>query len=112
MRDKIIITKDFLVDLKSQGGFAIFKFSDVKWVHIHNVKYYGVVTTSSSIVVHLKDGKTNINCVKIKGGTTEEFLEIFNKICEKVPTDCLKGYTKENQEEFKEYKKEQKRSGN
>lgn len=111
-KDKIIITKDFFVDLKSQGGFAIFKFSDVKWLHIHNVKYYGVVTTSSSIIVHLKDGKTDINCVKIKGGTTDEFLEIFNKICEKVPTDCLKGYTKENQEEFKEYKKEQKRSGN
>ncbi len=110
-KDKIIITKDFLLDLKSNGGFATFKFSDVKWVHIHNVKYYGVVTTSSSIIVHLKDGKTNINSVKIKGGTTDEFLEIFNKICEKVPTDCLKGYTKENQELFKEYKQEIKRCG-
>lgn len=109
-KDKIIITKDFLVDLKSNGGFVTFKFSDVKWVHIHNVKYYGVVITSSSIIVHLKDGKTNINCVKIKGGTTDEFLEIFNKICEKVPTDCLKGYTKENQEEFKQYKQEIKRN--
>lgn len=109
-KDKIIITKDFLVDLKSNGGFVTFKFSDVKWVHIHNVKYYGVVTTSSSIIVHLKDGKTNINCVKIKGGTTDEFLGIFNKICEKVPTDCLKGYTKENQELFKEYKQEIKRN--
>ena len=99
------------MDLKSNGGFATFKFSDVKWVHIHNVKYYGVVTTSSSIIVHLKDGKTNINCVKIKGGTTDEFLEIFNKICERVPTDCLKGYTKENQELFKEYKQEIKRCG-
>lgn len=110
-KDKIIITKDFFVDLKSNGGLATFKFSDVKWVHIHNVKYYGVVTTSSSIIIHLKDGKTNINCVKIKGGTTDEFLEIFNKICEKVPTDCLKGYTKENQELFKEYKQEIKRCG-
>ena len=110
-KDKIIITKDFLVDLKSNGGFVTFKFSDVKWVHIHNVKYYGVVTTSSSIIVHLKDRKTTINCVKIKGGTTDEFLEIFNKICEKVSTDCLKGYTKENQELFKEYKQEIKRNG-
>ena len=109
-KDKVIITKDFLVDFKSNGGFITFKFSDVKWLHIHNVKYYGVVTTSSSIIVHLKDGKTNINCVKIKGGTTDEFLEIFNKICEKVPTDCLKGYTKENQELFKEYKQEIKRN--
>ena len=110
-KDKIIITKDFLVDLKSLGGFTTFKFSDVKWVHIHNVKYYGVVTTSSSIIVHLKDGKTSVNCVKIKGGTTDEFLAVFNKICEKVPVDCLKGYTKENQEEFKEYRKEVKRNG-
>ena len=108
-KDKLILTKDFLVDLKSNGGFATFKYTDVKWIHIHSVKYYGVVTTSTSIIAHLKDGKTNIQCVKIKGGTTEEFLEIFNKICEKVPTDCLKGYTKENQEEFKEYKKEQRK---
>ena len=105
-KDQIILTKDFLVDLNSSGGFTAFKFSDVKWIHIHNVKYYGIVTTSSSIIVHLKDGKTNIQCVKIKGGTTDEFLEIFNKICEKVPTDCLKGYTKENQEMFKKYRKE------
>lgn len=105
-KDQIILTKDFLVDLNSSGGFTAFKFSDVKWIHIHNVKYYGIVTTSSSIIVHLKDGKANIQCVKIKGGTTDEFLEIFNKICEKVPTDCLKGYTKENQEMFKKYRKE------
>ena len=38
--------------------------------------------------------------------TTEEFLNIFNKICEKVPTDCLKGYTQENIKAFKKYKKE------
>ena len=110
-KDKVIITKDFLVDLKGYGGFSAFNFSDVKWVHIHNVRYYGVVTTSSSIIVYLKDGKTNINCVRIKGGTTDEFLEIFNKICDKVPTDCLKGYTKENQDAFKKYKKEIKRNG-
>ena len=103
--DKIIITKDFFVDLKTSGILTAFKFTDAKWVHIHNVKYYGVVTTSSSIIVHLKDGKTSMQCIKIKGGTTDEFLEIFNKICEKLPTDCLKGYTKENQVAFKEYRK-------
>ena len=105
-RDMVILTKDFLVDLKSNGGFSTFKYSDVKWIHIHSVKYYGIITTSSSIIVHLNDGKTNIQCIKIKGGTTEEFLNIFNKICEKVPTDCLKGYTQENIKAFKKYKKE------
>ncbi|CDD37720.1 putative uncharacterized protein [Clostridium sp. CAG:356] len=105
-RDMVILTKDFLVDLKSNGGFSAFKYSDVKWIHIHSVKYYGIITTSSSIIVHLNDGKTNIQCIKIKGGTTDEFLDIFNKICEKVPTDCLKGYTQENIKAFKEYKKE------
>ena len=69
------------------------------------------VGVKTSFVVYLKDGKTNINCVRIKGGTTDEFLEIFNKICDKVPTDCLKGYTKENQDAFKKYKKEIKRNG-
>ena len=58
-RDMVILTKDFLVDLKSNGGFSTFKYSDVKWIHIHSVKYYGIITTSSSIIVHLNGGKTN-----------------------------------------------------
>ena len=104
-KGKVIITKDFFVDLKN-GGLKAFKFSDVKWLHIHSVKYCGIVTVSSGIIVHLKDGKTNIKCVEINGKTTEEFLEIFNKICDKVPTNCLKGYTQENIKEYKQYKKE------
>lgn len=103
-KDKIIITKDFLVDLKT-ANFTAFKFSDVKWVHIHNLKYYGV-TATSSIIVHLNDGKTKFQCVEIKGAETQEFLGIFEKICEKVPADCLKGFSQENQKEFKQYKKD------
>lgn len=106
-KDKIIFTKDFFVDVKGSNG-AIFKYSDIKWVHIHNIKYYGVMTVSSSIIVHLRDGKTQMKCVQINGKSTEEFLDIFNKICEKVPVDCLKGYTKENLQEFKQYKKNMK----
>lgn len=107
-KDKIILTKDFLVDFKG-NGFVAFKYADIKWVHIHNVKYYGTITVSSSIIVHLRDGKTQMQCVEIKGDSTEEFLGIFNKICEKAPADCLKGFTKENQQEFKQYKKDLKR---
>lgn len=102
-KDKIILTKDYLVDIKS--GLKVVKYSDIKWVHTHNVKYYGSITVSTSIIVHLKDGKTNISLVEVKGGTTDEFIEIFNKVCEKVPEDCLKGYTQENIAEFKNYKK-------
>ena len=104
-KGKIILTKDFLVDLKSSSG-VVFKYSDIKWVHIHNVKYYGVMTVSSSIIVHLRDGKTQMRCVEIKGNSTEEFLGIFNKICDKAPADCLKGYTKENLQEYRQYKKD------
>ena len=101
--DKIILTRDFFVDLKN--GLAAFKYTDVKWLHIHNVKYYGVFNVSSSIIVHLKDGKTNIQCVEIRGKATDEFMEIFHKICEKVPQDAFKGYTPENIKAYKEYKK-------
>lgn len=107
-KDKVILTKDFLVDFQG-NRFIAFKYADIKWVHIHNVKYYGVVTASSSIIAHLRDGKTDMQCVQIKGDSTEEFLGIFNKICEKAPADCLKGFTTENQKEFKEYRKELKR---
>lgn len=103
-KERVILTRDFFVDLK-YGGFAVFKYSDVKWIHIHNVKTYGI-TTSSSIIIHLNDGKTKLGCVEIKGKPTDEFLGIFNRICEKAPVDCLKGYTSENMKAFKEYKKE------
>lgn len=107
-KDKVILTKDFYVDFK-YDGFVAFKYEDVKWIHIHNIKSYGI-TTSSNIVVHLKDGKTKIIGLKTNGKVTDEFLGIFNRICEKVPADCLKGFTSENVKAFKEYKKELKRN--
>lgn len=108
-KDKIILTKDFFIDVKN-GGLIAFKYSDIKWVHTHSVKYYGTITVSSSIIVHLKDGKTKFQCVEIKGDATEEFIQIFNKICEKAPVDSLKGYTQENIKEYKQYKKDLKRN--
>jgi len=103
-KDKVILTKDFFVDIK-YGALAVFKYSDLKWIHIHNVKTYGV-TASSSLMIYLKDGKTKMGCAEIKGAPTEEFLGILNRICEKAPSDCLKGYTPENVKAFREYKKE------
>ena len=103
-KDKVIMTKDFFVDLES-GGFATFKYSDVKWLYIYNTKYYGVVTIATNLMVYLKDGKTKLVCLKSNRSKAEEFMEIFDKICEKVPNDCLKGYTSENIKAFKEYKK-------
>ena len=106
-KEKVIFTKEYFVDIKN--GFTAFKYTDVKWIHVHNVKYYRVLTVSSSIIIHLRDGKTNLQCVEIKGKATDEFLEVFNKICEKVPVDTLKGYTQENINAFKKYKKDLKR---
>ena len=102
-KDKIILTKDFLVDVK-YDSLRVFKYSDVKWIHIHNLKSYGV-TTASSLMVYLRDGKTKLNCLRVNGRMTEEFIDIFNKICEKLPADVLKGYTRENAKEFKQYRK-------
>lgn len=106
-KEKVILTKDYLVDI--QQNFTAFKYSDVKWIHVHNLKSYGVLTLTSSIIVYLKDGKTKLQCVEIRGKANEEFLEIFNKICEKIPNDALKGYTQENIKAFKEYQKELKK---
>ena len=41
-----------------------------------------------------------------KGKLSDDFEKAFDKICEKLPNDSLKGYTQENIMEFKEYKKE------
>lgn len=103
-KDRVILTKDFFVDLK-YSGFAVFKYSDVKWIHIHNVRTYGVIA-SSSLIVYLNDGKTKLQALEISGKPTDEFMGILNKICEKVPADCLKGYTPENKKAFKQFKKE------
>lgn len=103
--DKVIITKDYFVDT-TNGSFCAVKFSDIKWIHTHRVKYYGVITVSSDIILHLKDCKTNFQCLNIKGNITPEFESVFDKICSKMPSDSLKGYTPENINEFKQYKKD------
>lgn len=110
-KDDVILTKNFFVN-KKNGSLIVFKYSDVKWIYTSNLKYRGIVTTSTSIIARLKDGKTSLQCVSINGKETAEFSEVFKKLCEKVSDDCLKGYTVENEKEYKEYAKEIKRSGN
>ena len=102
--DKLIVTKDFLVDTTGETFVAV-KFSDIKWVYTHRLKYYGVVSISNNIIMMLKDGKTQFQCLDTKGKISEEFDKVFEKICEKLPNDSLKGYTQENIIEFKEFKK-------
>ena len=103
--DKLIITKDFIVDMTGESFVAV-KFSDIKWVYTHRLKYYGVVSISNNIIIVLNDGKTQFQCLDTKGKISEEFEKVFEKICEKIPNDSLKGYTEENIAEFKGYKKD------
>ena len=102
--DKLIVTKDFLVDTTGETFVAV-KFSDIKWVYTHRLKYYGVVSISNNIIILLNDGKTQFQCLDTKGKISDEFEKAFDKICDKLPNDSLKGYTQENIIEFKEFKK-------
>lgn len=103
--EKLIITKDFLIDT-TNGTFVVVKFSDIKWIYTHRLKYYGVVSISNNIIIQLKDGKTQFQCLNTKGKISDEFENVFEKICKKVSNDTLKGYTQENIKEYKEYKRE------
>lgn len=98
-------TKDFLIDT-TNGTFVVVKFSDIKWIYTHRLKYYGVVSISNNIIIQLKDGKTQFQCLNTKGKISDEFENVFEKICKKVSNDTLKGYTQENIKEYKEYKRE------
>ena len=102
--DKVIFTKDFFVDTY-KSGFCAVKYSDIKWIHPHTIKYNGIIV-SNCITLHLKDGKTNIQCLNVRGKIKPEFEKVFAKICDKIPQDSLKGYTKENIKEFKNYKRD------
>ena len=102
--DKLIVTKDFLVDTTGETFVAV-KFSDIKWIYTHRLKYYGVVSISNNIIILLNDGKTQFQCLDTKGKISDEFEKAFDKICDKLPNDSLKGYTQENIIEFKEFKK-------
>ena len=97
-----ILTNDFLVDIKE--GLVAFKYSDIKWLYIRDVKIY-TFCIETSIFVHLKDGKTKLECAIVVGKRTNELMDIFHKLCEKAPEDALKGYTQENIKAYKEYKK-------
>ena len=101
--DKLIITKDFLVDT-TKDSFVAVKFLDIKWIYTHRLKYYGVVSISNNIIVVLKDAKTQLQFLDTNGKISDEFEKAFDKICDKLPNDSLKGYTQENIIEFKEFK--------
>ena len=102
--DKLIITKDFIVDT-TKGAFVAVKFSDIKWVYTHRLKYYGIVSISNNIIMILNDGKTQFQCLDTKGKLSDDFEKAFDKICDKLSNNVLKGYTQENIAEFREYKK-------
>lgn len=106
--ERLIITKDYLVDI-TKGAFSAVRFSDIKWIYTHRLKYYGIFSISNNIIILLKDGKTQFQCLDTKGGISKEFEQAFEKICTKLSDNSLKGYIPENIKEFKDYKKELKK---
>lgn len=96
--EKIFITENFLVD--NQSGLTVVRFSDVKWVYEVPIKTFGI-TTSSSVMFRLKDGKTKIHTLEFEGNANPEFVKIVKIIERKVSKDCLKGYSKENKKAYK-----------
>lgn len=103
--EKVIITKDYIVDT-TNGAFVAVKFSDIKWIYTHRLKYYGVVSISNNIILRLNDCKTQFQILDTKGKLSDEFEKVFEEICNKLSNDVLKGYTNENIKEFNQYKKE------
>lgn len=101
--DKVILTKNYLID--TQLGLFAVRYSDIKWLYIHTTKMYGFIPLSTNITVCLKDGKTSFSLISTQRKKDEEFMKVFDKVCEMVPQDTLKGYTPENIESYKEYKK-------
>lgn len=102
--DRLIITKDYIVDT-TKGSFVAVRISDIKWIYTHRLKYYGVVAISNNIILRLNDGKTQFQILDTKGKLSDEFENVFNEICDKLSNDVLKGYTDENIKEFNQYKK-------
>lgn len=112
LKDKLIITKDYVVDT-TPGAFIAVRVSDIKWMYTHtHSQYYRFVKVSSNsdIILNLKDGKNVFTCARINGDVSDELKEIFDKIARKVSGDTLIGYTNENMSEFKQYKKDLKKN--
>lgn len=107
MFNQISLTNNYIVDVIN--GLTIVKYSDIKWLYVHKLKRYGI-TVSTQVILKLKDGKSSFNVLEVAGEGNQETETITNKICERLSSDTLIGYTKENIKKFKEYKKELKQN--
>jgi len=96
-KEKIIITKNFLVDL--QSGFIVVKFSDFKWI------YEIETSTSKCLMIHLKDGKTKVQVLEYSQKDNNEYQDVLKIVLQKLPKDCINGNSKKEKEEYKIYKK-------
>lgn len=100
--EKIFVTPNYLVDI--QAGLMVIRFSDVKWVYETPLKSFGI-KTGTSVTFHFKNGKTKIQTLEYTNKEKEEFERLIKLIEKRVDNDCIKGFSKKEKEEYKNYKK-------
>lgn len=96
---KTILTRNYIID--ASNGIDIIKYSDIIWIYPFKLRYWGLTTTQSLIIVTENKKKHKIVTISaFSNKAKEEYEKVFEYILSKSP-NALVGFNKENKEAIK-----------
>ena len=97
---KLYITDKYVISHKD--GLKVVLIDEIIWAHIASLRMYGLVVINR-LMIYNKDFKKNELCEIL--GKRELLVEVINILKEK-NNNMMIGYTKENQQAYKQMKKQ------
>lgn len=96
----VYLTENYVVNLANR--FEAISYKEIVWMYPYTLRYYGVKTYQSIMVV-TKDQKKHTICYMnvLTKANKEVYQEIYETILQKNP-EILDGFTKENKDKMKE----------
>ncbi len=97
---RVYLTTNYVINLANR--FEAISYKDIVWMYPYTLKYYGIKTYQSIMLV-TKDKKNHTICYMnvLTKANKEIYEEIYETILQKNPK-ILNGFTKENKEKMKE----------
>lgn len=100
MKTKTFFTKNYIVD--ASEGLEVIKYSDIKWIYPYTHKINFAEVEKAFIIRTNNKKQYKVAQIRPKKEKLEEYEKIWQILIEKAPQDALKGYTKENENIYKE----------
>lgn len=98
-KENVYLTNHYIIS--NDLGLRVLRYDDLVWVYQEKIKQRGILV-NIVLIVYTKDKKRYQIASNLKN--EERLIEIMGQLKEKNP-NLLIGYTKENQQQYREFKK-------